>query len=186
VEANDWLLLIKPFIIGKTGKKVRSVIMIKQLPLSLHGTKKSEVRTQFAALCYRIKKGKVQVLLITSRTTKRWIVPKGWPMDGKTPAQCAAVEAWEEAGVTGKRDERCLGVYSYAKSMGEPDDLLCLAMLYPLRVKALAKKYPERAQRRRQWMSRKQAAKRVAEPELARLILDFDPRPDRNSAVSAA
>ncbi|MFC6583776.1 NUDIX hydrolase [Sulfitobacter aestuariivivens] len=54
------------------------------------------MRTQFAALCYRVKKGKVQVLLVTSRGTKRWIVPKGWPMDGKTPAQSAALEAWEE------------------------------------------------------------------------------------------
>ncbi|MEM6303235.1 MAG: NUDIX hydrolase [Pseudomonadota bacterium] len=151
--------------------------MIKQLPISLHGGQKGEVRTQFAALCWRVKKGKVQVLLITSRGTKRWIVPKGWPMDGKTPAESAAREAWEEAGVNGKPNSAPLGVYSYAKVAADEDDLPCLAMLYTVEVKSLAKHYPERSQRRRRWMSRKEAARRVAEPELARMIRDFDPRP---------
>lgn len=151
--------------------------MIKQLPISLHGARKGDVRTQFAALCYRIKRGKVQILLVTSRGSKRWIVPKGWPMEGKTPADSACHEAWEEAGVTGKPDGPCLGVYSYAKEMGSMDDLPCLAMLYPVAVKSLAKKYPERGQRRRRWVSRKRAAKMVAERELAQLIMDFDPGP---------
>ena len=150
--------------------------MIKQLPISLHGGPKGAVRTQFAALCYRVKKGKLQVLLITSRGSKRWIVPKGWPMDGKTPAESAALEAWEEAGVHGKARDSCLGVYSYAKLGEEDDDVSCLAMLYPVKVKSLAKSYPERAERRRRWMSRKKAAARVQEPELKRMILDFDPR----------
>ncbi len=150
--------------------------MIKQLPISLHGGAKEELRTQFAALPYRVKEGKVQVLLITSRGTGRWIVPKGWPMEGKTPAQSALQEAWEEAGVKGKATSACLGVYSFTKDMGDEDELPCLAMLYPVRVKSLSKRYPERGQRRRVWMSRKKAAGRVAEPELARLISDFDPR----------
>ncbi len=152
--------------------------MIKQLPISLHGGQKGELRTQFAALCYRIKKGKVQILLITSRRTKRWIVPKGWPMEGKTPFESAAQEAWEEAGVTGKAKPECLGVYTYAK-VREDNDLSCLAMLYAVKVTALAKRYPESNERKRRWMSRKEAARRVAEPELARMIRDFDPRPNR-------
>ena len=156
--------------------------MIKQLPISLHGARKGDVRTQFAALCYRIKRGKVQILLVTSRGSKRWIVPKGWPMDGKTPAQSAQQEAWEEAGVTGKPDSTCLGVYSYAKDVGSMDDLPCLAMLYPIAVKSLAKKFPERGQRRRRWVSRKRAARMVQEVELTRMILDFDPRPRKSAA----
>ncbi len=150
--------------------------MIKQLPISLHGGPKGEVRTQFAALCYRVKKGKVQVLLITSRGSRRWIVPKGWPMEGKTPADSALQEAWEEAGVHGKAQSNCLGVYSYAKTVEDADGLPCIAMLYPVKVKSLAKKYPEKHQRRRRWLSRKKAAAKVAEPELRRMILDFDPR----------
>ena len=150
--------------------------MIKQLPISTHGAPKSELRTQFAALCYRIKRGKVQVLLVTSRRTKRWIVPKGWPMDGRTPAASALQEAWEEGGVRGRADGPCLGVYSYEKGQLQTDDLQCLAMLYPVQVKSLAKRFPESGQRRRRWVSRKKAARLVAEPELAQLIKDFDPR----------
>lgn len=155
--------------------------MIKQLPISLRGAAKNDVRTQFAALCYRIKRGKVQVLLVTSRRTKRWIVPKGWPMEGRTPAESAVQEAWEEAGVRGRADGPCLGVYSYAKGRFETGDLQCVAMLYPVAVKALAKRFPEQGQRRRRWVSRKKAARLVAEPELARLIKDFDPRPGGKS-----
>lgn len=152
---------------------------IKPRPLSLHGARKGDVRTQFAALCYRIRRGKVQVLVITSRRSKRWIMPKGWPIDGKTPGASAAREAWEEAGVRGRVSEACIGAYSYAKLYGDDEMLSCLAMLYPLKVKSLDHKYPERKQRRRQWVSRKKAAKLVAAPDLARLILDFDPRPQR-------
>tara|TARA_R110002110_G_scaffold40211_4_gene128769 strand:- start:8103 stop:8582 length:480 start_codon:yes stop_codon:yes gene_type:complete len=150
--------------------------MIKQLPISLHGARKSELRTQFAALCYRLKRGKVQILLVTSRGSKRWIVPKGWPMDAKTPAASALQEAWEEAGVHGRTDGPCLGVFTYSKDMGPSDGVPCLAMLYPVVVKSLSKQFPESGQRRRAWVSRKKAARMVSEPELARLILDFNPR----------
>lgn len=150
--------------------------MIKQLPISVQGAHKSEMRSQFAALCYRIRRGKVQVLLITSRRRERWIVPKGWPMDAKTPAAAALQEAWEEAGVTGRVTGGCLGVYSYAKMLGDGETLPVLALVYPVEVIAVAKKYPEAGQRRRKWVSRKKAAKMVGAPELARMIRDFDPR----------
>ena len=149
---------------------------MKQLPISLQGARKGEVRTQFAALCYRVRQGKVQVLLITSRGAKRWIVPKGWPMDSKPPGAAAAREAWEEAGVRGRVTGGCLGVYSYTKEMDGGEMLPVVAMLYPVEVKITADKYPEAGQRRRKWMSRKKAAKMVSEPELARMIRDFDPR----------
>ncbi|MGC3936366.1 NUDIX hydrolase [Roseobacter sp. EG26] len=150
--------------------------MIKQLPISLQGARKSELRTQFAALCYRVRKGDVQVLLITSRGSQRWIVPKGWPMDAMTPADSAAQEAWEEAGVRGASDGRCLGVFSYSKETVASGDLPCLVMVFAVRVERLSKEYPEAGQRKRKWMSRKKAAKRVDEPELARILQDFDPR----------
>jgi 8-oxo-dGTP pyrophosphatase MutT (NUDIX family) len=149
--------------------------MANQLPISLHGGAKGSVRTQFAALCWRERRGKVQVLLITSRRRKRWIVPKGWPMDGKTPAECAAIEAWEEAGVIGKHSDSCIGVYSYARLREGEEDLACLAMLYPVKVKTLKKKFPERKDRRRKWVSRKRAAKMVGERELGKLIMGFSP-----------
>jgi 8-oxo-dGTP pyrophosphatase MutT (NUDIX family) len=149
-------------------------MMIKQLPISITPACKSDMRSQFAALCYRIVKGKPEVLLVTSRRTGRWIVPKGWPMPGRTPAASAAGEAWEEAGVVGKAVDQCLGLFSYQK---EHDGgwLPCVALVYPVEVKSLARRFPERGQRRRKWLSPKKAAARVSEPELARILLDFDP-----------
>lgn len=152
--------------------------MIKQLPISLAGAGKRDVRTQFAALCYRIKKKKLQILLITSRGTQRWIVPKGWPMDRRTPAQSALQEAWEEAGVRGSSGGRCLGIYSFSKDADHLGELPCLAMVYAVRVDSLADDFPEAGQRKRAWMSRKKAARMVEEPELARILRDFDPRED--------
>ncbi|MDW3222553.1 MAG: NUDIX hydrolase [Paracoccaceae bacterium] len=156
--------------------------MIKQLPISLSGARKRDVRTQFAALCYRIKKKKVQILMITSRGTQRWIVPKGWPMDGLTPAESAIQEAWEEAGVRGVSDGRCLGIYSYSKDANDLGELPCLAMVYAVQVNELATVFPEAGQRKRAWMTRKKAARVVEEPELARILRDFDPREDTGFA----
>lgn len=151
-------------------------MLIKQLPITVRGSHKSDVRSQFAALCYRVSKNKPQILLVTSRRTGRWIVPKGWPMDGKTPADCAAQEAWEEAGVIGKAHDQCLGLYSYNKVLVDSDGFPCVAMVYPVRVKSLVPDFPEKTQRRRKWFTPKKAAERVVEPELARILRDFDPK----------
>jgi 8-oxo-dGTP pyrophosphatase MutT (NUDIX family) len=149
--------------------------MVTQLPISLHGGGKGSARTQFAALCWRVRKEKVQVLLVTSRRRKRWIVPKGWPMEGRTPADCALTEAWEEAGVQGTASDACIGVYSYARLREGEETIPCLALLYPVKVKALKKKFPEVRDRRRKWVSRKKAAKMVPHRELAKLITGFSP-----------
>ncbi|MEL7098912.1 MAG: NUDIX hydrolase [Pseudomonadota bacterium] len=150
--------------------------LIKQLPISIRAKEKSDVRTQFAALCWRVVDQKIQVLVITSRGSGRWIIPKGWPMDGQTPAEAAAQEAWEEAGVRGRADSRPLGLYSYTKVINGAPDLPCVAMVYGVRVKSLAKTWPEARERTRKWASRKKAARLVDEPELARILRDFDPR----------
>lgn len=157
---------------SKDGKR-----MVKQLPIRTRAAHKSDVRTQFGALCYRVKQGKLKILLVTTRRSGRWIVPKGWPMDKQTPAQSAAQEAWEEAGVIGKPQDRCLGLFSYLKVTADGDkDLPCLAMVYPVLVQSLAADFPEKDQRRRKWFSPRKAAERVSEPELARILRDFDPR----------
>lgn len=149
---------------------------IRQLPNTVRALRRDGVRTQYAALCYRVNNDKVEVLLITSRGTGRWILPKGWPIDGKSPAESAAQEAWEEAGVIGKLSERCLGLFAYVKEREEEDDLPCVAMVYPVKVRRLASDYPEEKERRRKWFSPKKAAQKVAEPELARILAEFDPR----------
>lgn len=134
------------------------------------------MRSQIAALCYRIKDGKCQVLLITSRDTGRWIIPKGWPEHEQTAPHAAKLEAWEEAGAKGRMIEQCIGVYSYSKMLSRDQKIPCLVMVFPLEVEKLHSDYPEHTMRKRKWFSRKKAAKRVNEPELARILKDFDPR----------
>ena len=116
-------------------------------------------------------RGRVQVLLITSRDTGRWIVPKGWPMSGKTSAETAVTEAWEEAGVQGSVDAAApLGFYRYDKLRAAKDAIPCLVSVFALRVTKLADKFPERKQRRRKWFDAQKAARKVAEPGLRSLL----------------
>jgi 8-oxo-dGTP pyrophosphatase MutT (NUDIX family) len=124
---------------------------------------------QIAALCWRMHKGHVEVLLITSRETGRWVIPKGWPMDGLSAAAAAAREAWEEAGVEGEISDIALGKYIYDKIM--PSKVLCCSVdVFPLRVKELKSKFPEAKMRRRAWHRASEAAHMVAEPELHDLL----------------
>ena len=145
-----------------------------QLPVKLPKGRKTEVRAQFGALCWRVKKGEVEICLVTTRRTRRWTVPKGWPMHKQTPAAAAAMEAWEEAGLKGRTYERCLGVYSYRKAL-RADLKPVVCMVYPVEVTEEAKDWPEARQRKRKWFSREKAAKKVDWPELRRIILTFDP-----------
>ena len=150
-----------------------------QRPIRLPGARKKGLATQFGALCYRIRNDKLQVLLVTSRGSGRWIVPKGWPIDGMTPAETASREAFEEAGAEGRVSESCLGIYTYTKTAREkqPEAPRPLVVaLFPLKVRRLHAIFPEHKQRRRRWASRKKAASLVDNAELAHLILSFDPR----------
>ena len=146
-----------------------------QLPLSIDTKQKRNARSQFGALCYRITDEKIQVLLITSRRTQRWILPKGWPENGMTPGESAANEAMEEAGVTGKLNERPLGVYYYEKTVKNGKNYPCIVTIYELKVQKTWADYQEKSERRRKWFSQKGAAKRVLEPDLALLIKSFNP-----------
>lgn len=135
----------------------------------------SGVPGQYAAICYRWRSGRVEVLLITSRGSGRWIVPKGWPISGLSPSASAAQEAWEEAGVVGEANDRCLGVYSYRKRKKRAVPIPVMA--YAVHVTALRREFPERGQRRRKWVPLKKAASQVRDPELARLLHGFAPAP---------
>ncbi len=145
------------------------------VPVRLKGRSKRSLRSQFAALCFRIEDGETEVLLISSRTRKRWIIPKGWPMDGHSGAQAAAQEAWEEAGAIGLTHPHSLGVYSYSKLSGPRKGLPCMVAVYPLQVTELRRNYPERKQRKRKWFSLEKAAEKISEPELRAILEHFDP-----------
>ena len=136
-------------------------------------------RTQYGALCWHNDDGRVEVLLVTSRETGRWVIPKGWPVEGQAPAEDAAREAWEEAGVRGQVSHDCLGVYTYDKVVdrdgASPSAVPCVVAVYALQVSATQKSFPEASLRRQKWFSREKAARKVLEPELATLIAGFDP-----------
>ncbi|NNK77920.1 MAG: NUDIX hydrolase [Litoreibacter sp.] len=150
-------------------------INLKQPPLRLDAFEKRSVRTQFAALCYRVHKNETQILLITSRASRRWIIPKGWPVEGATPAEAATTEAYEEAGVKGQTSNICLGFFSYTKFISKGESLPCAVSVFPVKVKKLLDDYPEVKERRRKWFDQKRAASLVREPELKKIIKHFDP-----------
>jgi 8-oxo-dGTP pyrophosphatase MutT (NUDIX family) len=132
---------------------------------------------QVAALCWRrTGKGKLRILLVTSRDTGRWVVPKGWPMHNRTAAGSAEREAWEEAGVRGNLYPDSIGFYHYSKRLDRGRSIPCIVKLYPLEVTTRLKKYPEIGQRKAGWFSQKKAARKVREPDLAALIRTFDPK----------
>ncbi len=141
--------------------------------------------TQVAALCWRLRKDQVEVLLITSRDTGRWVIPKGWPMSGLSDAAAAAREAWEEAGVEGQTGSTPLGQYLYDKITRPSNALRCAVEVFALQVEALRNRFPERKQRRRKWFGAAEAALLVAEPDLRQLLDLIDQRPDVLTAPRA-
>ncbi len=132
--------------------------------------------SQVGALCWRMHRGRVEILLITSRDTGRWVIPKGWTMEDRTDPEAAAREAWEEAGVTGDLAETSLGSYGYDKAIKPGLLLPCTVAVYPVRVGALADKFPERKERRRKWFAAAKAARKVAEPELRDILVRLTER----------
>lgn len=129
---------------------------------------------QVAALCWRVKDGRRQVLLITSRDTGRWVIPKGWPIKGMTGPRTALTEAWEEAGAKAEiADETPIGSYVYDKGLDGGLTVPTRVDVYAARVTSLADDWPERAERTREWVAPDIAAARVREPELKNILLAF-------------
>lgn len=128
-------------------------------------------RVQVAALCYRETPNGKQVLLISSRDTGRWIVPKGWPIDGLNGSEAALQEAWEEAGVS-KADIETdpIGYYDYDKRLDEGLTTPVVAQVYLTRVRNIKDDYPEVKLRTRRWFAPADAANHVAEPDLKEIL----------------
>jgi 8-oxo-dGTP pyrophosphatase MutT (NUDIX family) len=131
-----------------------------------------EARLQYGTLAYR--RGPVlEILLVTSRDTRRWVIPKGWPIKGKKPHASAVREALEEAGVSGKPTKTPFGTYNYLKRMGDGSAQPCIVEVYPLLVMHQRDRWRERDQRELRWFTAADAAAAVAEPDLGQLILAF-------------
>ena len=146
----------------------------KPVPLKLRSAGKTDVRAQFAALCYRMKGDKLQVCIVTTRNTGRWILPRGWPTHKATAHDGAAIEAYEEAGVRGQVFPNAVGTYVYDKPI--VDEIApVLVVVYAIHATDVAKSWPEKKQRKRRWVSLKKAASKFDEPGLRQIVASFDP-----------
>jgi 8-oxo-dGTP pyrophosphatase MutT (NUDIX family) len=116
------------------------------------------------------------VLLITTRGGRQWLVPKGKPMRGLTPAQAAAEEAWEEAGVRGEIAAEPIGAFGHRKGSVFAGRRLQVD-LYPLKVEMEAEDFPEAHERQRRWVSIPVALRLVRSPGLCALIALFGDQP---------
>ncbi|MBX3568368.1 MAG: NUDIX hydrolase [Rhizobiaceae bacterium] len=139
-------------------------------------------RIQVAALPWRRSGGGVEVMLITSRDTGRWVIPKGWPEGNEALGAAAAREANEEAGVSGAVSAGEIGRYLYFKQLSSGAEKRCQVHVFALEIDVVRDKWPERKKRRRAWFSAAEAAKLVREPDLSELIANFGRNPRGRTA----
>lgn len=132
-----------------------------------------KIHLQYAALPYRVAEEGLRVLLVTSRETKRWVIPKGWPDKHRKPHQVAENEAYEEAGLKGKIAKTPIAAFEYVKQMDDNRQRLCLVEVYPLHVREELAQWPEQQERKRAWMTPSDAAAAVLEAGLTSLLLAF-------------
>lgn len=125
--------------------------------------------TQSSVIPYRMKKGKPQILIVSSSKKKHWVVPKGIREPGLSARKSAAKEALEEAGVEGKVGRKMIGSYIYDKW-----GATCTVEVFPMKVtKVIPKKYWDERHRGREWVSPKQAALKLRQQELVPMVLSL-------------
>lgn len=133
-------------------------------------------RAQIGALPFRVDEdGELRVMLITSRETRRWVIPKGWPMRALKPHRAAEREALEEAGLKGKIGKAEVGRYAYEKRLDNGLSVPVEVTVFPLQVVGQRKRWPEMDQRDGRWFSVEEAATLVEEEGLGRILADFEP-----------
>ncbi len=136
-----------------------------------HKKKRKKMLRQYAALPYTVRDGELLFLLVTSRETRRWVIPKGWPKKNLEPCQTAAEEAFEEAGVVGDVARQAIATFEYSKRLAEEKRRQCRVDVFLLAVHEELDDWPEKDQRKRAWMTPGQAAMSVAEAGLIELLL---------------
>jgi 8-oxo-dGTP pyrophosphatase MutT (NUDIX family) len=130
-------------------------------------------RLQVAALPWRKTKDAIEIMLVTSRDTGRWVLPKGWPEGHEQLFDTAAREAAEEAGLGGAVAPFEIGSYFYSKVLASGMERRCEVLVFPLEVDEQATAWPEKKERTRKWFSPAEAARLVKEDDLGELIARF-------------
>lgn len=126
---------------------------------------------QVAALPWRIAAdGELEVMLVTSRISQRWLLPKGWPMHGKSNSKSAQQEAFEEAGIEGAISKTRVGKFAYRKIADDGSSEPCTVSVFAFKVARELPDWPERNQRQRRWFTVDAAAAVVFVPSLAAML----------------
>lgn len=135
--------------------------------------RKTEARSsaQVAALPFRTRDGVLEVLLITSRETRQWIIPKGWRRKSRQPHDVATREARQEAGVVGRIAKRAIGSYRYEKRLAANDAIACKVRIFPLEVERQLDDWPEKGERDLRWLIPSEAAKLITDKNLSQELM---------------
>jgi 8-oxo-dGTP pyrophosphatase MutT (NUDIX family) len=137
------------------------------------GSSVQRTRLQYGVIPYRRAKDRIEIMLITSRNARRWVVPKGWPIGRKPSREVARLEALEEAGLEGTIGERPFGSFRYQKRLKDGSIVVCRVYVFAFEVGRQLKTWLERSERKRRWFDSERAIKLVREEELKELIRAF-------------
>ncbi|WP_428642276.1 NUDIX hydrolase [Roseibium sp.] len=127
-------------------------------------------RLQIAALCIRPGEQEPEILLVSTRDTGRFILPKGWPERDKPASETALIEAYEEAGVLGTADPRPIGSFRSYKGISNGLKIRTKVLVFKVRFEKQLKSFPETGQRKRLWLPVSKAIEKVDEPALKRFL----------------
>jgi 8-oxo-dGTP pyrophosphatase MutT (NUDIX family) len=133
------------------------------------------IRVQYGVLPYRFTEtNSLEVLLVTTRQTRRWIIPKGWPIKGLKPPKSAARESYEEAGIRGTVGAKSIGVFSYEKGIDANGGTVpCEVRVFPMIVKRQLDTWPEAHEREARWFESAKALTAIKDKGLRQLIESF-------------
>jgi 8-oxo-dGTP pyrophosphatase MutT (NUDIX family) len=143
------------------------------VPLNIRRRIPVQDANQVGALPWRIRRGSLEILLVTSRQTRRWVIPKGWRMANLVDSNAAKREAFEEAGVAGRVRRKPIGRYTYSKRAADRSQRNCVVTVYALGVLREHRGWPERTERTRAWFRPEEAARKVREAGLRAIIRAF-------------
>jgi 8-oxo-dGTP pyrophosphatase MutT (NUDIX family) len=133
------------------------------------------IRLQYGVLPYRFTEtNSLEVLLVTTRQTRRWIIPKGWPIKGLKPPKSSAREAYEEAGIRGTVGAKSVWVFSYEKLQEENSGAIpCEVRVFPMIVKRQLDTWSEAHEREARWFEPVKETDRSRNWLVARAVEDF-------------
>ena len=154
-----------------TFDRLNHLLDLFRLPGETRKGGKKKSRRQTAAVIFRGSGDARELLLVTSRDTGRWIVPKGWIEEGENGIEAALRETWEEAGVVGEAiSDDPVGRFRYLKEKDKGRDTVCDVDVYLFRLVEELEQWPEKNQRRRKWFPVATAIGLVAEEGLKDVI----------------